>query len=118
MITTNETNQRSARDGEQAGIASLAIDYAAYEEYLANSDLSDEQKQEFLDCLWSIIVSFVDLGFGVHPLQQADEACGQELDLTSLMASDVVNSKKGLPKQEFSKAASRDPTDCAEKENV
>lgn len=80
--------------------------------------MTEEHKQEFLDCLWSIIVSFVDLGFGIHPLQQVDEACGQELDLSSLMASDVIDSQKGLPQQEFSKAASRDPTDRAKKENV
>ena len=52
---------------------SLTIDYDLYQHYLDDSDLTDEQKREFLDVLWSIIVSFVDLGFGVHPLQQTTD---------------------------------------------
>ena len=55
---------------------SLTIDYALYQKYLDNSDMSDVHKCEFLDALWLIIVSFVDLGFGVHPLQQVEEAHG------------------------------------------
>ncbi len=86
----------------------LSIDYALYEEYLEGADLSDVQKQEFLDALWSIIVGFVDLGFGVHPLQQIPSGtCGQEVDLTSLMASDVVSSAKGKSLKQFEKAADR-----------
>ena len=52
----------------------LTIDYALYEHLLETSDLSDQQKREFLDTLWNIIVNFVDLGFGVHPLQQIADA--------------------------------------------
>ena len=48
----------------------LEIDYALYERLLAESDWSDEQKREFIETLWSIVVQFVDLGFGIHPLQQ------------------------------------------------
>lgn len=54
---------------------SIAIDYALYEQYLEGSDLSETQKQDFLDALWSIMVSFVDLGFEIHPLQQAQAHC-------------------------------------------
>lgn len=52
----------------------LTVDWALYERYLAEADLTDEEKRQFLEALWSIVVSFVDLGFGVHPAQQA---CGQ-----------------------------------------
>lgn len=57
----------------------LTIDYALYEHYLTEADLSDAQKRAFLDTLWSIITAFVDLGYGVHPIQQsaAPEICGQ-----------------------------------------
>jgi len=48
----------------------IAIDYTLYEHYLENSDLTETQRKEFLDALWNIIVNFVDLAFGVHPLQQ------------------------------------------------
>lgn len=60
-----------------AGPKTLLLDVARYEAYLADSDMSDAEKQEFLQALWSIIVEFVALGWGVHPLQQAQNCCGQ-----------------------------------------
>ena len=57
----------------------LTLDITLYERYLEEADLSADERRAFLEALWSIIVSFVDLGFGVHPLQQAglDPFCGQ-----------------------------------------
>ena len=49
----------------------LTLDVSLYESYLQDSDLSEDQKREFLEALWSVIVGFVDLGFGLHPVQQA-----------------------------------------------
>ncbi len=60
----------------------LSIDYEKYEHYLEDSNLTEAQKQEFLQALWNIIVNFVDLGFGVHPVQQAIAAsCGKEQEI-------------------------------------
>ncbi len=56
----------------------INIDVQHYQKYLDNSDINDEDKQELLDTLWEIIVEIVSLGFGVHPVQQAQEACGQQ----------------------------------------
>ena len=53
----------------------LSIDAARYQAYLDGEDLTPEQKDEFLQDLWSVIVAFVELGYGVHPLQ---EACGKD----------------------------------------
>lgn len=53
---------------------SLAIDVARYQEYLDGSDLTPEQKEDFLRAVWSVVVTFVELGFDVHPLQ---EVCGK-----------------------------------------
>ena len=50
--------------------------------------MTDAQKEEFLQALWSIIVNFVELGFGVHPLQ---EVCGQNSRLCDLSASNAFN---------------------------
>ena len=68
---------------------SLTIDYQLYEEYLEDSGLSDQEKKEFLNTLWQLVVGFVNLGFGVHPLQQA---CEQPLDIDSLDLNDVLTS--------------------------
>ena len=59
----------------------LTIDVARYQEYLDGSDLTPEQKEEFLQAVWSIVVTFVELGYGVHPLQ---EACGKEYEIEVL----------------------------------
>lgn len=52
----------------------VTVDVEKYQSYLDGSGMSDAEKEEFLQALWSIIVSFVELGFGVHPLQ---EVCGK-----------------------------------------
>ncbi|WP_223424864.1 hypothetical protein [Tateyamaria pelophila] len=72
----------------------MKVDVERYQAYLDGSDLSDAEKAEFLQTLWQIIVSFVDLGFGVHPLQ---EVCGKESGTVSDGAkadSDGVCSKE------------------------
>jgi hypothetical protein len=53
----------------------LAVDIERYQAFLDGSDMTGAQKEEFLGALWSIMVSFVELGFGVHPLQ---EVCGKD----------------------------------------
>ncbi len=56
-----------------AGYPALELDYALYEQYLKDSEWTEDQKREFIDTLWSIVVQFVDLGIGVHPVQTAVE---------------------------------------------
>lgn len=68
----------------------LEVDIEKYQSYLDNSDMTDAEKQAFLESLWTIIVNFVELGFGVHPVQ---EVRGQNDDngrLSSKPAFDSV----------------------------
>ncbi|MGJ8530094.1 hypothetical protein [Maritalea sp.] len=58
----------------------LEIDLERYQGYLDNPSLTPEQKTEFLEKLWIIVSAFVELGFGVHPVQQACGKHGTELD--------------------------------------
>lgn len=57
------------------------IDLNAYAPYLENIDIPDTEKQELIETLWSLVTSFVQLGYGVSPTQQALQArkptCGQ-----------------------------------------
>jgi len=55
----------------------LEIDWDLYESWLADTGLTDEEKRQFLEALWSLIVMFVDMGFGLHAAQQD---CGQDRD--------------------------------------
>lgn len=48
----------------------LSVDWKLYEEYLGTNDLSDDQKRELIEALWYIVMTFVDLGFGLDPVQQ------------------------------------------------
>ena len=52
----------------------LSIDWRLYEHHLAEDDLTDQEKREFIEALWYIIVSFVDLGFGIEPVNHALKA--------------------------------------------
>tara|TARA_Y100000780_G_C13576761_1_gene375125 strand:+ start:565 stop:882 length:318 start_codon:yes stop_codon:yes gene_type:complete len=59
---------------------SVGIDTSKYEALLADAEISDEDKRELIQALWSIVSSFVKLGFGVHPVQLAmrKRDCGQD----------------------------------------
>tara|TARA_R110002126_G_scaffold239459_11_gene382798 strand:- start:715 stop:1062 length:348 start_codon:yes stop_codon:yes gene_type:complete len=82
----------------------LSIDYNLYEHYLESSDLTETQKRDFLEALWSIIVNFVDLGFEVHPLQQV---CEQNSLNSIHKPTGVVKSSKQISQKAFSNAADR-----------
>ncbi len=56
---------------DRAGRPALTLNVDDYRQYVEDMGLSPEQEQELLETLWTIIVSFVDLGFGVEPVQQA-----------------------------------------------
>lgn len=68
----------------------LTIDYQFYERMLEESDVSDEEKKAFIEVWWNLIVNFADLGFEIHPLQQA---CEQPLDLSTLDIPDMLSLK-------------------------
>lgn len=51
----------------------VTVDLERYKYLLDDPAMSDAQKEEFLQALWSIVVAFVELGFGVHPLQEVYE---------------------------------------------
>lgn len=108
MPIKGDFDSTAMRPGDLAGPAPatgkppvLTLDVSLYEDYLENSDLTDEQKREFLQALWIIMVGFVDLGFGIHPVQQAWEADGIQPDengagpLPTLLAFQPKQEKEG-----------------------
>lgn len=73
--------QQKAADGQiepakMSGDKPLALtfDPAEFAAHVAPLNLTDEQANELLGAIWSIMVAFVDLGFGIHPVQQAQNA--------------------------------------------
>lgn len=77
----NEPNDDERMDFDLAsredGQSVVTVDYERYEHFLEDTDLSETQKREFLEALWRIVVGFVDLGYGVHPVQSVRETCGK-----------------------------------------
>ena len=82
--------EEEAGPPRRAARPSLTFDAALYDRTLAESGLSEEQKREFLETLWAIIVGFVELGFGVDPVAQA-LACGQDAEATPPDSGSVVS---------------------------
>ncbi len=54
----------------------VELNIEKYISQVEDFDLTEQQKREFLETLWAIMISFVDLGFGIHPVQ---EVCGKLL---------------------------------------
>lgn len=58
---------------EKGGLR-VEVDFERYAPLLEDADISEDQKRDLLQALWSIIIGFVDLGFEVDCEQTA---CGQ-----------------------------------------
>lgn len=63
--------------------ATVGVDVEKYKAFLNDPALTETQKEEILQALWSIVMAFVELGFGVHPLQEVCES-GDEHSLEAL----------------------------------
>ncbi|MEM1275315.1 MAG: hypothetical protein AAGH74_02230 [Pseudomonadota bacterium] len=86
---------------------SVEIDVARYQAYLEDEALSPAQKEEIIHALWTILSSFVELGFGVHPTQQS---CGQvedALEAPGDPGSDLVDSEETEIRKDFNEAPGR-----------
>lgn len=89
-----QTFKREAQDK----FPPLKIDWDLYAAMLDESDLTEDEKKEFIETLWSIVVAFVDLGFGIHPVQQADhKSSGQDADIALIIQRHVLSSELNLP---------------------
>ncbi len=78
----------------------MGPDYEKYRPLVAEFDLTDEQKDELIDTVWSMMKSFVDASFGDDPVQLAVDQAEQEAgrDSTNKVGSKPTKYNK---KQEF-----------------
>lgn len=103
-------NEITTTTNRPTSAGALTIDWDHYKSLLEGEDISDEEAQAFLEALWSIIVGFVDLGFGIHPLQLIHSDTGDgsnelESGFASVVASDTSS------KTQFTSAANRTKRD-------
>ena len=90
----------------ERGPPNLAIQFDAQEfaHFLEESDLTHEQKLEYIRTVWSIVLQFIDLGFGIHPLQQACGSFDEAAVLCGVADSDALKSPHPHLCQEFDSA--------------
>lgn len=62
----------------------LRFDWINWLPYLEDQDIPEEQKRELIETLWSVVVSFVDLGWQLNP---RPEFCGEALDLKAILTA-------------------------------
>ncbi|MDJ0826437.1 MAG: hypothetical protein QNJ16_13105 [Rhodobacter sp.] len=84
------TEQRPIEKPAQGALA-LRFDWEDWLPYLADSELSEDQKREFIESLWAIVMGFVDLGFHLNPTA---EICGETIDLRAVLEAAVLNSNQ------------------------
>lgn len=51
--------------------APLRFDPREFMQFVENEGLTEQEAQQLLRAIWDIMVAFVDLAWGVHPVQQA-----------------------------------------------
>ena len=86
----------SPSDDQPTNYPSLSIDWEVYAAMLDDYDATPEEQRELIETLWSIVVTFVDLGFEVNAslesCAQADNALSDDPpDLLSLLEQEWVN---------------------------
>lgn len=84
-------NEALSQEHGKAARQSLQLDVAYYQELFDDPDLSETEKEQIITALWSIVVAFVELGFGVHPAQQACGQNGTNGDQSSNSSSDSLD---------------------------
>lgn len=70
----------------------LKVDVERYQSYLDDTDMTPAQKEEFLQAMWLTMVSFVELGFEVHPIQEVCGKDGQSDTQSGLSPPDALQS--------------------------
>ena len=107
--TTNETRRSPPV---------VTVDYDLYASYLADTNLTEDQKREYIQTLWSIVCEFVAMGFNVHPVQQTGKACGQlpkGRRISPISGENAVQLKQSILTHEFRNAAGGDAPQAAER---
>ncbi|MEP4987401.1 MAG: hypothetical protein ABJV68_06880 [Paracoccaceae bacterium] len=85
----------------------LTLDVEKYQHMLDAPDLSDTEKRDLVNAMWSLVVSFLDAGIDVQPAN----SCGQGQSIAPPMpqaAGNVIDSNRPSNPANFA-AAANDP---------
>jgi len=87
--TTNQPNSTTKN-----GLPALSIDWELYGRYLDDSDLSEADKRACIEALWSIMVSFVDMGFHLAPVPDISETIQSTNSTDGKSAAEPLSSRR------------------------
>ena len=77
-------------DPHKISYGSISIDYEALGDCLEGYEGTEDEKKELIDVICSIMITFVDLGFGIDPTQQALQAAKQTRVSTALPFLELI----------------------------
>ncbi|NQZ10814.1 MAG: hypothetical protein HRT35_26985 [Algicola sp.] len=66
---TNSLPEPPIKHGDDQAFPTLPLDPDLYRAHLAGLDVTDEQANEFLQTLWTIMHTMVDIGMGLDTVQ-------------------------------------------------
>lgn len=90
------------------GPPALSVDWEEFAHFLDDTGWTEPQKREYLETIWAIMVEFAMLGFGFHPVQQVQDACGklpENHDTQPDPGADAVKLDQSDLNEPFEKAA-------------
>ncbi|RFB04289.1 hypothetical protein DX908_02700 [Parvularcula marina] len=68
--------EQKTANNKQTGL-SVSFDFETYAHHIKDLDLSEEEARQLLAMWFNVVVQLVDLGWGIHPIQQS---CGQIIE--------------------------------------
>lgn len=76
----DEKLDTSALTNERPALSMFAIDFEEFAHFFEDEDITEDQARAFLKIYWEIACEIMSLGFGFHPAQQAQKACGKQAE--------------------------------------
>lgn len=103
-------DRHSEPQADAGHFPALRFDLDEYRKYIEDENLTDAQAEELLNAIWLIMVGFVDLGFGLHPVQQVLDGREKKLATDSRPALHSPRTRKKQPnkaRRAFARAAGK-----------
>lgn len=108
MTTADQPSLDCAATASPFSRLTLQFNPAEFMQYVEDEGLSEEEAVALLRAIWDIVVAFVDLGFGLNPVQQAlVDRSRMNAETYSPRVPDRVSSKEELRKTVTSTHAAR-----------
>lgn len=86
----------------------LHLDVKHYQNLLDAPDLSPSEQRQLIEALWTLIVSFIDIGYDVVPRPDCGKPSNKRDDC-ACETKDMLNSASSIKSKEFAMAVQAQP---------